>query len=295
MGKNKKAEPTPEILRMYHLEPAPPKYELQRYIELYLSEKDDRCFCWFLHCYEPMLNKTVRDAAERSGMLHHFEDIKASAVLGMLEALHQYDVTGGIPFLAFQKSFIRSAIEEYICINRDGMITMTKDTYPILKKVMALFYDSGERTDNDSICKIAETLEMSEKTVRAYLSIGLLNDHLTDLYRSIGDEDGSEEEYIPDPGGSAEQMYFRAAAEDAAREAYRSLSYREQRITAQRLAFCSDCLSTVVMEGDERVPIEKQTFFDIALSHGLSSAEAAKAIYCRAVEKMRKRVENNVG
>lgn len=289
MWKNEKAEPTPEIRRMYHLEPAPPKYEPQKYIELYFAEKDNRWFTWFLHYYEPTLNRTVRDAAERNGMLHHFEDLKASAVLGMLEAMQKYDIESGVPFLAFQKSFIRAAMDDYICVNRDGIITMTKDTFPVLKKIMALLYGGGEHTDNDSICKIAETMGMSAKTVQVYLTIGLLNDQRVDLYRSIEDEDGSVEEYIPDPSGSAEAMYFRAVVEDAVRDAYLNLSYREQRIVAQRLAFCSECLSTVTMKEDKRVPIEKQTFFDIALSHGLSSAEAAEKAYRAAVEKMQKR------
>ena len=286
MRENKKAEPAPEILRMYHLEPAPPKYELQQYIELCFSEKDNRYFTWYLHCYEPALNRIVRSAAEHNGMLHHFEDLKAAAVLGMLEALQKYDMESGVPFLAFQKSYIRAAIGDYIRINRDGMITMTRDTYPVLKKIMALFYNGGEHIDNDSICRIAETLGLSVKMVRAYLSIGLLNDHRVDLYRSIDDEDNSAGEYIPDSGGSAEQMYFRTEVKDAVRDAYFSLSYREQRIVAQRLAFCSECLSTVTMDGGERVPIEKQTFFDIALSHGLASAEAAEKIYHGTLEKM---------
>ena len=286
MSENKKAEPAPEILRMYHLEPAPPKYELQQYIELCFSEKDDRYFTWYLHCYEPALNRIVRSAAEHNSMLHHFEDLKAEAVLGMLEALQKYDTESGVPFLAFQKSFIRAAIDDYIRINRDGMITMTKDTYPVLKKIMALFYDGGEHSGKDSICRIAETMGLSEKTVRAYLSIGLLNDQQVDLYRSIDEEDGSVEECIPDQSGSAEEMFLRTEAEDAVRDAYFSLSYREQRIVAQRLAFCSGCLSTVTIEGGERVPIETQTFFDIALSHGLASAEAAEKIYHGALEKM---------
>ena len=54
---------------------------------------------------------------------------------------------------------------------------------------------------------------------------------------------------------------------------------------AQRLAFCSECLSTATMEGDEHIPLEKQSFFDIALSHGLASADAAENVYQAALEK----------
>ena len=74
-------------------------------------------------------------------------------------------------------------------------------------------------------------------------------------------------------------MYFCAIAEDAARGAHLSLSYREQRIEAQRLTFCSDCLSAVSMENGECIPLEKQMFFDIALSHDLVSAKAVEKAY----------------
>jgi len=127
MRENKTAEPVPEILWTYQLEPAPPKYELQQYIELYLAENEDCYFCWYLHYYEPYLNRSVRTAAEHYGMLHHFEDTKAEAIAGIAEALRKYDTNSGIPFLSFQKSFIDNAVEDYIRINRDGIITMTKD------------------------------------------------------------------------------------------------------------------------------------------------------------------------
>lgn len=124
--------------------------------------------------------------------------------------------------------------------------------------------------------------------IRDYLSIGLLNDGRTELYQRLA-AGQCEEEYIPNPSGSAEEMFFRVAAEDAARDAYASLTYREQRIVAQRLVFCSECLSTVTMDGGERV--QKQTFLDIALSHGLSSAVAAEKIYRAALRRMRSPME----
>lgn len=88
-------------------------------------------------------------------------------------------------------------------------------------------------------------------------------------------------------------MYFHGVAEGAVREAYRKLSYRERRIVAQRLAFCSECLSTEEIQGDEAVSMEKQSFFDIALSHGLASAEVAENAYHAALQKLRAAVEQD--
>jgi len=161
---------------------------------------------------------------------------------------------------------------------------------------MALFRSNGERTDNDGIQMLSDAVGMRPDTVKAYLAIGFLNDRRVDLYRKL-DDDGETrlEEYTPDSGGSAEQMYFRAEIEDAVRETYASLTYREQRIIAQRLAFCSDCLSTVTMVEGEPVPFRKQPFADIAISHGLSSAKSAEKIYRAALKEMEGKIMNHYG
>ena len=36
-------------LRCYAITPAPPKWELQEYINAYCKENDDRYLAWFLH------------------------------------------------------------------------------------------------------------------------------------------------------------------------------------------------------------------------------------------------------
>ena len=49
-----------EDLYMFHCATAPKeKKSLQEYIELYLTEKDERYFNYFLHFYEPRLNDKI--------------------------------------------------------------------------------------------------------------------------------------------------------------------------------------------------------------------------------------------
>lgn len=53
-------------LYIYQIHPVPPKKDnLQEYIDLYISEQDDKYLMWFLHYYEPVLNDTVKEAIER--------------------------------------------------------------------------------------------------------------------------------------------------------------------------------------------------------------------------------------
>ncbi len=124
--------------RMYHLTPAPPKLPPQEYIELYLAEKEGKYLLWYLHDREPMLNKLAQDACQRYGLAEHFSDIKQTAVCGILAALQKYDSSIGVPFAAFQKQYISDSIEDYIRTAQSGMVTMTTDTYPVLKRIMAI-------------------------------------------------------------------------------------------------------------------------------------------------------------
>ena len=75
-------------LYIYRLSPVPPrKDDLQEYIELYLTEKDEKYLSWFLYYYEPTLNTTVMGIVQRYAMFGHFLDIKEACVLGILRAL----------------------------------------------------------------------------------------------------------------------------------------------------------------------------------------------------------------
>lgn len=68
---------------------------------------------------------------------------------------------------------------------------------------------------------------------------------------------------------------------DAFFGAFDDLSYRERQVVRAHLGFCEECHST---KGEKNRP---QTFYEIAIDHELSSAEAAENIYRKALEKMR--------
>ena len=55
--------------RMYRLDPAPPKLPPQEYIDLHLAEKEDKYLSWYLHDWEPMLNRLAQDSCQASGLL----------------------------------------------------------------------------------------------------------------------------------------------------------------------------------------------------------------------------------
>ena len=279
--------------QMYRLDPAPPKLPAQEYIVRYLTENEDKYLVWYLHDQEPALNKLVQAACERYAMAEHFADIKQAAVCGILTALQKYDSAVGAPFVAFQKRYIQDSIDDYIRTAQSGVITMTVDTYPVLRRIMAIYRQSGDDCSDSNIQKIASEVNMDVKSVRKYIAIGTLNERRVDFYRQY-DEDGEEtgEGIAVDTTSQPDKLYFRAMLYDALHQAYDSLTYREQRTIAKHLGFCDTCWSVkkvVLINGEiEYRPIKPMTFEEISHSASRKSDKASERTYNNALEKMRK-------
>ena len=279
--------------RMYRLDPAPPKLPLQECIELYFDENEDKYLSWYLHDREPMLNKLAQDACQRYGLPEHFVDIKQAAVCGILAALQKYDPSIGVPFVSFQKQYISDSIEDYIRTAQSGVITMTTDTYPVLRRIMAIYHQSGDDCSDDSVQRIADEVAMDAKSVRKYIAIGTLNERRVDFYRQY-DEGGEEtgEDVTVDTTPQPDKLYFQAVLYDALHRAYDNLTYREQRTVAKHLGFCGICWSVkkaVLINGEiEYRPIKPMTFEEISHSASRRSDKASERTYKNALEKMRK-------
>ena len=284
--------------RMYHLALAPPKLPPQEYIELYFAEKEDKYLSWYLHDREPVLNKLAQDACQRYGLPEHFADIKQAAVCGILAALQKYDSSIGVPFAAFQKQYISDSIEDYIRTAQSGVITMTADTYPVMKRIMAIYHQGGDNATNDSMQRIANEIGLDTKTVQRYIAIGALNERRADFYLQY-DEDGEEtgEDVTVDAASRPDKLYFREVLYAALYEAYDSLTYREQRTVAKHLGFCDTCWSVrkaVLINGEiEYKPIKPMTFEEISHSASRKSDKASERTFYAAMEKMRKHIETD--
>lgn len=279
--------------RMYRLDPAPPKLPTQEYIVRYLTEKEEKYLAWYLHDQEFALNKLAQTACERYAMAEHFADIKQAAVCGILAALQKYDPAVGAPFAAFQKRYIQDSIDDYIRTAQSGVVTMTTDTYPVLRRIMAIYHQGDDDGSNSSIQRIADETVMDTKTIRKYIAIGTLNERRVDFYQQY-DEDGekSAEDISADTTSQPDKLYFRAVLYDALHQAYDSLTYREQRTVAKHLGFCDTCWSVkkaVLINGEiEYKPIKPMTFEEISHSTSRKSDKASERTYNRALEKMRK-------
>lgn len=283
---------------MYLLDPVPPKLPPQEYIYRYFTENDEKYLLWYLHDQEPMLNKIAQSACERYAMAEHFADMKQASVFGIWTALQKYDSTIGVPFVAFQKRYISDSIEEYIRTAQSGIITMTPDTYHVMKRIMAIYHQNGDNGSDEAIQIIADEIGMEYRTVKQYLTIGLLNERRADFYKDY-DEDGEEtdEDVTVDYYSEPDKLYFRTVLYNALYLAYDKLSYREQRTLAKHLGFCDSCWSTkkaILKNGEVKyISIKPMTFEEISHSASRKSDKASERTFYTALEKMKKYIGEN--
>ncbi len=92
--------------RIFQLEPEPPKVDsLNEYILSALQEKNLLYFSFFLHHYEPQLNKRIKSFLGMDGGdlydTDRFIDIKLSCREQMLQKLMDYDPAKGAEYATY--------------------------------------------------------------------------------------------------------------------------------------------------------------------------------------------------
>ena len=288
-------------LHIYRLDPAPPKYEnYQEYFDKYFAEKDEKYLSWFLHYYEKELNIKARGFVNEYAMYGHFVDLKQAYVLGMMKALQRYDISRGVPFLAYKELPAMNEVHTYIRTMRTGYSVQSSYADEQLRKVMGKYAEYGYQYDEETIATIAEETNISPQNVEEILMGGLLNMSITDFYRHYGDEDSEEsmEEVAADGTSQTEELYFRIEKAEEVMSTYESLNYRERAIVADHLGFCRECYATHYYDAEDldadgkskRKSKRKKPFIELAVEHGLASPDTADKTYRRALEKMRKKL-----
>ena len=287
-------------LRCYTITPAPPKWELQEYINAYCKENDDKYLAWFLHYYEKTLNGNVRKITQRYFMPEAFADIKQAYVTGLLKALRSYDVSVGTPFVVFKERHAEREVLDCIRNIRTGYTVQSLAEYNKLRKVMAIWDKYERRYTDETIENIAAETGETARNVKEILLGGLRNENAAEFYRRYSDDDGdgyddSGEEYIQDNSSDTEYLYFKAELYSRLMNAYEDLNYEERTMLAERCGFCTHCYGVFFMDepdGDpKKKPIPQMMYTDIATNHGYSSANTAKRICDRTLEKLRKAIQ----
>lgn len=286
-------------LEIYKIKPAPPKMELQEYIERYYAEKNDKYISWFLHYYEKSINTKVMGWVQNYAMYGHFPDIKQAYVIGILNALKNYDASRGIPFIKYKENTAKREVHEYIRTMRTGFTIQSNDEYLRLRKAMRLYYEYQEKTDAETMQMIADEIGTTKEMAEDIIRCGLQNTQFVEFYRQYEDEENekSREEVAFDNSSRPDDLCIKFELANLVMDAFEHLTdYREKAIVAAHLGFCIDCYSAEEPDYNDLdykgnpilKPRKGKPFVDIAVDHMLSSPATADKIYRKALEKMRR-------
>lgn len=166
---------------------------------------------------------------------------------------------------------------------------------------MRLYREFGNKSDDATIEKIAETIGTSKEDAAEIIRCGIQNMQFVDFYRQYADEDSEEsrEEVAYDGSSEPDKLIFKLEEAETVMAAFENPNYREHAMVSAHLGFCMECYATHYYDNEDldedgkptRKPIPKEAFIDIAIDHGLASPDTADKTYRKALGKMKKELK----
>ena len=270
--------------RIFRLDPAPPKVEdINDYIVSAVRENDLTYFTYFLHHYEPRLNKRVYRFLLTEGIDRYdplrFLDYKLSCVLAMLECLPNYAPNKGADFLTYAHYFIGNALLDCRRQEEAGSFK-SLDEYKAARGIAWLYNNSG-KSAKEVIAEYAAEQNCSEETATEYLTLARQNRSRVSFYSTIQDEDSEEtgEDVTCDDSWNYADILWNGIRANAVQAAFDKLSPKEQFFLEKRNAICMNCGR--VMPWDERYSFEQ-----LGTAYEYSSNSGAERFYKKVVDKL---------
>jgi len=269
---------------IFRLDPAPPKVEdINDYIISAVRENDLTYFTYFLHHYEPRLNKRVyrfllTEGIDRYAPLR-FLDYKLSCVLAMLECLPNYAPDKGADFLTYAHHFIGNALLDCRRQEEAGSFK-SLDEYKAARGIAWLYNNSG-KSAKEVIAEYAAGQNCTEETAAEYLTLARQNRNRVPFYATIQDEDSEEtgEDVTRDDRWNYADILWNGVCVDAVQAAFNKLSHKEKFFLEKRNAICMTCGR--VMPWDERYSFEQ-----LATAYEYSTTSGAERAYKQIVDKL---------
>ena len=272
-----------EFTEIYKLHPPPPQISFQQLITQYKANGESKYFLWFMHWYEPHINKISMEAATYYAVMEHWKDIKADIVATLWEAAQSYDLSCNVDFLATVQHKIDRSIHNYIRTMRSGFSVHSESEYKRLRSIMAEYRSKCMTGQPVDTAEMAQNRGISEALLIEILQGAFRNTTLLPQHRE--NDEGSEEDLrqsTSDPSSDPAVIYQIAEHDQALYDAFQSLTYREKRIISAHLGFCPHCFTC---RTKEETPIPKQSFRTIAVFHELKEKAMAR-IYYTALNKI---------
>lgn len=181
--------------RIFRLDPEPPKVDdINKYIIAAVRTRRGIFFTYFLHHYEPRLNKRVYRFLLNEGMDRYdperFLDYKLTCILAMIECLFQYDLNKGADYLTYAHRFIGNALLECRRQEEAGSFR-SLDEYKATRGI-AWLYNNSEKSTQEVVAEYAGQQNCTEETAAEYLTVARQNRSRVPFYVTIQDEDSEE-------------------------------------------------------------------------------------------------------
>ncbi len=262
---------------MYQLKNSPPRLDdFNDYFVRAIGDKNSDYYCFFLHYYEPILNKRVQRYLEFYYLPGNLlQDLKQTFALTLWEQMLAYDVSNDLPLLQVAEPIYKRAWHKYVARNV-GAVTMPEKVYAVFRKVAAIFHkcmDEG-MSAAEAETKVYEAFPSEDKRTikRALQMLPSWREAMPILNKSEPDGNGygrfcAYEESIADQGNEPFDVTLcREELFDAFRKASKALSYKEKQIFEKINGVRLDTMETFK-------PIDRQT---IALDHGYSDESGVR-------------------
>lgn len=273
-----------EAGRIFRLVPEPPAVAaINDYIVSAVTTGDSNFFTYFLHHYEPRLNRRVYRFMLTEGVYGYdpvrFLDYKLSAVLAMFECLQGYAPDKGADFLTYAHHFIGNALLD--CRrHEEGGSFKSLDEYKAARGIAWLYNNSG-KSASEVIADYASQQSCSEELASEYLTLARQNRNWVPFYSVMQDEDSEEtgEDVSRDDSWNYASILWNGIRADAVQAAFGKLGYREQVLIEGRNAVCMTC-------GKVSPLSQRVSFEDLAIQFEGSSTSGAERAYRRALDKL---------
>ena len=264
--------------RIFQLEPEPPAVDsLNEYILSALHEKDLKYFSFFLHYYEPQLNKRIKDFLGVDGGdlygTERFIDIKLSCREQMLQKLMDYDPAKGAEYATYIFPFIRDAMLRFR-MGEEKWSVSSLTNYKMVRSMAWLYHNT-----KDAVSEFSKKYNCELALAEEYLKVvrGIRNQQ--PFY--VTDEDGEEtgEDVALDDTWNYTDILWNGIQAEKVQRAFEKLNYREQTLLEKRNAICMTC-------GRVSPISTRLTFEELAVLFEGSTASGAERAYRKAVEHL---------
>ena len=234
-------------------------------------------FSFFLHHYEPQLNKRIKGFLGVDGGDQYdtdrFLDIKLSCREQMLQKLMDYDPAKGAEYATYIFPFIRDAMLRFR-MGEEKWSVSSLTNYKMVRSMAWLYHNT-----KDAVSEFAKKYNCDLALAEEYLKVvrGIRNQQPFYVTDEDGEETG-EDVALDDTWNYADILWNGIQAEKVQR-AFEKLNYREQTLLEKRLAICMTCGRVGSWKG-------RPTFEELAVMFEGSTASGAERAYRKAVDKL---------